>query len=154
MPDYAPNQIVTLRDGRTMTYADYQQQVTRQVAAFTGMLSVDIGQMSGLGGDAQSGAAEVHSTLASLRAELSGIDAACGTDDLGNQIRSTLRKVYPAVQQAIENVPSNLDAFATGCHASAATLFRSEQAALDSFRGLGFHFTAVDPRRAGPSGAR
>src|SRR2546422_4851902 len=112
MTDRAPDQLVTLSDGRTMTWAQYQQVVTQQVAVFTQQMSTSIEQMSALAGRMEGGSGAASSALHTLMAEVSGIESAFGTDDQGNHMRSQWQKnVWPVVEQVMRIIPPNLHTF-------------------------------------------
>jgi uncharacterized protein YukE len=153
MTDYAPNTLVTLSDGRTMTWTQYQQVVTQEVAVFAQQMSASIEQMSALASQMSSGSEAVRSALAGLKADMTGIEYACGDPQnldnrIGNTMGSSLPKALDNLYRAIENICPNVEQVGQGCKDGADTLFQAEESTLQGFSKRGFNFTAVDPRQA------
>jgi hypothetical protein len=159
-PDYPPDQMVILSDGRTMRYGDFLSEqraiqerqmaaVSEQLVNYTRQMSATVEELWAVAGQMYAGSAEVRSALDQVRAGLAGLDdqLVCGTNDVGIQIQTQLRQVWPAVQRVIENICPNLEAFGAGLQAGADTLRNAEESTLRGFSESGFNVPV-----AGPSG--
>jgi uncharacterized protein YukE len=138
--------LVKLSDGRVMTLSQYQAMVNQAVSGYTQQITVAIEQLSSLQDQMYVHSGDVSGTLSTLQSDLSGIDAAIGTDDQGKKFHDAWNKAWPQLQQAITGVSTALGNIGDGLGHAADTVYSAEQQTLASFNNMGFKFNAVDPR--------
>ncbi|SRR5579875_178333 len=155
--DYPPDQLVKLSDGRVMTWAEFQRYLRQQATTYTQQMTTAIEQLSGLADQMHSHAGEVSSALHRLTSDMSGIEGAMGTDEIGAQVLATWQQQWPNLRQVIEQVATVLGGLGDGLEKAADVVFQTEQSNLQGLSQYGVHVSATDPRkgrsqpRRGPS---
>lgn len=144
--NYSPDTLVKLTDGRVMTWAQFQDYLTKQAATYSQQMTAAIEQLAGLANQLYSHSSDVWYALGQLMSDMSGIEDAIGNDDTGTKILASWQSSWPNLQQIIQGVAKALDSVGGGLETTADAIYQAEENTLGGLSKFGVTVDATDPR--------